>query len=108
MKTFVLVSSADGGKFKLEDIISSPEQVLEVVIRTLKEEMEDQFDALRAGFFDQVAKQPGYIMDKEFIDLQSAVKVVLIAWESRDAFEIALGVLINPIARGNGRIFWCY
>ncbi|MCA9838522.1 MAG: hypothetical protein KC422_16510 [Trueperaceae bacterium] len=93
MKAFVLVNSADGDDFRLEDIISSPEHVLEVAVRTPKEGFEDQFDGLRKGFFDLVAAQPGYIMDKEFIDVQTGARVVLIAWKSQDAFQNALGVL---------------
>jgi heme-degrading monooxygenase HmoA len=61
---------------------------------------EDQFDSLRQGFFDQVAAQPGYIMDKEFIDLQSGANVVLIAWESLEDFQAALGVLSQQPAMG--------
>lgn len=93
MKAFVLVTSADGHSFKLEDVIQHDGQVLEVAVRTPQVGMEAQFQALRDGFFGKVAEQPGYIMDREFIDLQSGANVVLIAWESQAAFMNALGVL---------------
>lgn len=93
MLAFVQVLPADGGAFKLEEVISKSEQVLEVAVRTPKAGHEDAFAAARKGFFDVVAEQPGYIMDREFIDQQSGANVVLIAWESRADFENALGVL---------------
>lgn len=93
MKAFVLVTPADGQPFKLEDVIQHAGQVLEVAVRTPKAGMEDQFQALRDGFFGRAAEQPGYIMDREFIDAQSGANVVLIAWESQEAFMNALGVL---------------
>ncbi|MCB0032978.1 MAG: hypothetical protein KDE51_03075 [Anaerolineales bacterium] len=93
MKAFVMVTAADGQPFKLEDVIQDDGQVLEVAVRTPKAGMEDQFQTLRDGFFGKVAEQPGYIMDREFVDVQSGANVVLIAWESREAFMQALGVL---------------
>lgn len=93
MKAFVLVTPADGQSFKLEDVIQHEGQVLEVAVRTPKAGMEGQFQALRDGFFGKAAEQPGYIMDREFIDAQSGANVVLIAWESQEAFTNALGVL---------------
>ena len=93
MKAFVLASPADGDDFRIEDINTSPEHELEVAVRTPKGGMEDQFDALRKDFFDLVAAQPGYLMDKEFIDLQTGAKIVLSAWETHNAFQNALGIL---------------
>lgn len=95
MKAFVLVNAADGERFQLEAVITRPEQVLEVAVRSPKEGLDDQFQPLRDAFFAQVAAQPGYIMDKEFIDLQSGAHVVLIAWDSLADFQNALGVLSN-------------
>ncbi|RMG55263.1 MAG: hypothetical protein D6722_28090 [Bacteroidetes bacterium] len=92
MKAFVLVQPADGGDFRMEDYVQ-PGHVLEVAVRVPKAGQEAQFDALRKGFFDQVAAQPGYIFDREFLDLQSGDKVVLIGWESQADFMAALGVL---------------
>lgn len=93
MQAFVMVTPADGQPFKLEDVIHTNGQVLEVAVRTPKAGMADQFQALRDAFFGRVAEQPGYLMDREFIDAQSGANVVLIAWESREAFMNALGVL---------------
>lgn len=93
MKAFVLVNPSDSGSFHLEKIINSPEQVLEVAVRTPKEGRESQFNHLRKEFFDLVAARPGYIMDKEFIDVQTGARIVLIAWENQEAFQNALGVL---------------
>lgn len=93
MKAFVLVTPADGQPFKLEDVIQHNGQVLEVAVRKPKEGLENQFQSLRDGFFGKAAEQPGYIMDREFIDLQSRANVVLIAWESQEAFQNALGFL---------------
>lgn len=92
MKAFVLVQPADGGDFVLEDYINAPGQVLEVAVR-VPTVSEEEFQAGRDAFFGVVAQQPGYIMDREFIDLQSGAKVVLIAWESLEHFQAALGVL---------------
>lgn len=93
MKAFVLVTPADERPFQLENIIQHAGQVLEVAVRTPKAGMEDQFQSLRDAFFGKAAEQPGYIMDREFIDLQSGANVVLIAWESQEAFQNALGIL---------------
>lgn len=93
MQAFVLIQPVDGSLFKLEEVINQPGQVLEVAVRTPKVGMEEQFQPLRDAFFAQVAAQPGYIMDKEFIDLQSGANVVLIAWETLEDFQNALGVL---------------
>ena len=93
MKAFVMVTPTDGQPFKLEDVIQNDGQVLEVAVRTPKAGMEDQFQSLRDAFFGKAAEQPGYIMDREFVDLQSGANVVLIAWESQEAFQNALGHL---------------
>lgn len=93
MKAFVLVQTADGGPFRLEDVINRPGQVLEVAVRRPKEGMEEQFAPRREAFFARVAAQPGYIMDREFIDLQSGANVVLIAWDSLADFQNGLGAV---------------
>lgn len=92
MKAFVMVQPVDGRDFVLEDSINAPGQVLEVAVR-VPTVSEEGFQAGRDAFFGVVAQQPGYIMDREFIDLQSGAKVVLIAWESLEHFQAALGVL---------------
>jgi hypothetical protein len=92
MKAFVLVQPIDGGEFRMEDHVQ-PGNVLEVAVRVPLGGQEAQFDRLRKGFFDQVAAQPGYLFDREFVDLQSGDKVVLIGWESQAAFQQALGIL---------------
>jgi hypothetical protein len=92
MKAFVLVQPADGGDFQMEDYVQ-PGHVLEVAVRVPKEGQEGEFDHLRKGFFDQVAQQPGYLFDREFVDLQSGDKVVLIGWESQSDFVSALETL---------------
>lgn len=93
MKAFVLLKAADGRPFNLEEVVTSGEQVLEVAVRRPKEGMEEKFQPLREAFFEQASNQPGYMMDKEFIDLQTGVKVVLIAWKSKADFQNALAVL---------------
>lgn len=93
MKAFVLVQAADGRPFQLEDVINRPGQVLEVAVRRPKDGKEAQFAARREAFFARVAAQPGYIMDREFIDLQSGANVVLIAWESMADFQNGLGAV---------------
>lgn len=100
MKAFVLVNAADGKPFQLEAFITRPEQVLEVAVRSPKEGMEDQFQPLRDAFFAQIAAQPGYIMDREFVDLQSGANVALIAWDSLVNFQNALTVLSNKAEMG--------
>ena len=92
MKSFVAVQPEDGSYFKLEDHIKDG-NVLEVAVRSPKAGMESKFSEARKGFFGLVAQQDGYLFDKEFVDLQSGDKVVLIGWESMEAFQKALGVL---------------
>lgn len=101
MKAFVLVKTADGQPFRLEDVITNDQQVLEAAVRTPKAGMEAQFGPARDAFFGLVAQQPGYIMDREFIDLQSGANVVLIAWESLADFQNALGLLQTKEEMGN-------
>lgn len=93
MKAFVMVQTADGEPFRLEDVINRPGQVLEVAVRRPKQGMEEQFAPRREAFFSQVAAQPGYITDREFIDLQSGANVVLIAWDSLTDFQNGLGIV---------------
>lgn len=93
MKAYVLAQPADGNPFRLEEVIDRPGQVLEVAVRSPKPGMEEQFQPLRDAFFARVAAQPGYIMDKEFVDLQTGANVVLIAWWTVQDFQNALGVL---------------
>jgi len=92
MKAFVAVQPADGGDFKLEDYIKSG-NVLEVAVRTVKEGNENEYDAKRKGFFDLIARQEGYIFDREFTDLQTGDKVVLIGWKSMEDFQKGAGFL---------------
>lgn len=92
MKAFVAVQPADGKAFKLEDHITAG-NVLEVAVREVKAGNEAQFDGKRKTFFDLIAKEKGYLFDREFIDLQTGAKVVLIGWESMDAFQQAAGRL---------------
>lgn len=92
MKAFVLVKPADGRGFVLEQYLQSPEHVLEVAVRT-PTVSEEEFQSGRDAFFAAAAEQPGHIMDREFVDLQSGARVVLILWESVEAFQNALGVL---------------
>jgi heme-degrading monooxygenase HmoA len=92
MKAFVAIQPADGGDFKLEDYIKAG-NVLEVAVRTVKEGKEDEYDAKRKGFFDLIAQQDGYIFDREFTDLQTGDKVVLIGWKSMEDFQKGAGFL---------------
>lgn len=92
MQAFVQVAPADGKPFILEDHINKPGRVLEVAVRTPKAGQEGNFDAARAGFFGKVAAQPGYIFDREFVN-SDGKRVVMIGWESQDAFQAALGKL---------------
>lgn len=92
MKAFVAVQPADGSEFKLEDHIKDG-NVLEVAVRTVKEGNESDYDSKRKGFFDLIAQQDGYIFDREFIDLQTGDKVVLIGWKSIEDFQKAAGFL---------------
>lgn len=92
MKAFVVVQAADGTEFKLEDHIKEG-NVLEVAVRTVKEGSGSQFDAKRKEFFDLIAQQQGFIFDKEFIDLQTGDKVVLIGWKSMEDFQKGAGYL---------------
>lgn len=93
MKAFVLVQPADGGPFRLEEVINRPGQVLEVAVRRPKAGLEDEFPPRREAFFAQVAAQPGHIMNREFIDLQTGANVVLIAWDSLADFQNGLNAL---------------
>ena len=92
LQAFVQVSPADGQPFVLEDYINASGQVLEVAVRTPKPGEEDNFDAARAAFFGEVAKQPGYIFDREFVS-NDGKRVVMIGWDSQQQFMTALGTL---------------
>lgn len=92
MKAFVAAQPADGSDFKLEDHIKEG-NVLEVAVRTVKDGSENDFDIKRKGFFDLIAQQDGYLFDKEFIDLQTRDKVVLIGWKSMEDFQKGAGFL---------------
>lgn len=92
MKSFVAVQTADGKPFKLEEFISG-NNVLEVAVRSVKNGKESEFDAKRKAFFDLIEKQDGYLFDREFIDLQTGDKVVLIGWKTMDAFQKGAGFL---------------
>ncbi|MEZ4776252.1 MAG: hypothetical protein R3D00_23965 [Bacteroidia bacterium] len=100
MKAFVAVQPADGSDFKLEDHISEG-NVLEVAVRTVKDGSENDFEAKRKGFFDLIAQQDGYLFDKEFIDLQTGDKVVLIGWKSMEDFQIGAGYLQTQSQMGD-------
>lgn len=92
MKAFVAVQPADSSDFKLENHIKEG-NVLEVAVRTVKEGSEGVFEPKRKGFFDLIAQQEGYLFDKEFIDLQTGDKVVLIGWKSMEDFQKGAGFL---------------
>lgn len=92
MKSFVAVQPADNSVFKLEDFIQVG-NVLEVAVRTIKEGNENVFDAKRKAFFDLIEQQNGYLFNKEFIDLQTGDKVVLIGWNSLEDFQTGAGFL---------------
>lgn len=92
MKSFVAVQTADGEEFKLEDYIKGG-NVLEVAVRTVKEGNEGIFEEKRKAFFDLIAQQEGYLFDKEFVDLQTGDKVVLIGWNSMQDFQKGAGFL---------------
>lgn len=92
MKSFVAVQTADGKPFKLEDHISGS-NVLEVAVRSVKEGQADDFGSRRKDFFDLIAKQDGYLFDREFIDLQTGDKVVMIGWKSMGDFQKGAGFL---------------
>lgn len=92
MKAFVAVQPADGGEFRLEDHLREG-SVLEVAVRTVIEGKEDEFDAKRRAFFDLIAQQDGYMFDREFVDLQTGDKVVLIGWASMEDFQKGAGFL---------------
>lgn len=93
MKAFVQVRTADGEPFALEEELPGPDAILEVAVRRPKDGVtEDQYDSAHDAFFNLVRAQPGYAFDREFVDVDGA-RVVLIGWDSSDAFQAALGSL---------------
>jgi heme-degrading monooxygenase HmoA len=92
MKAFVAVQTADGSDFMLENHITAG-NFLEVAVRTVKDGSESEFETKRKGFFDLIAQQDGYLFDKEFVDLQTGDKVVLIGWKSMEDFQHGAGFL---------------
>ena len=92
MQAFVQARPLDGGSFVLEDHIDSPGQVLEVAVRRPLDGMRAEFDAGRDAFFAEVAAQPGYLFDREFVTADGW-QAVLIGWQSVEDFQAALGVL---------------
>lgn len=99
MKSFVAIQPVNGMEFRLEDHIGQG-QVLEVAVRTVKPGHEGEFENKRKAFFEQIAQQEGYLFDQEFVDLQSGSKVVLIGWQSMDAFQSAAGYLQTQPSMG--------
>lgn len=88
MKAFVAVQPVDDSDFRLEELIN-PGNVLEVAVRTVHPEQVAEFEPRRAAFFELIAQQQGYLFDQEFVDLQTGDQVVLIGWESQEAFQAA-------------------
>lgn len=74
--------------------------MLEVAVRTVKEGNEGEYDAKRKAFFDLIAQQKGYIFDREFTDLQTGDKVVLIGWKSMEDFQKGAGFLQTQAQMG--------
>jgi len=100
MKAFVAIQTSNGSNFYLEDKITAG-NVLEVAIRKVKEGYEQDFDRLRNGFFGRIQEQQGYLFDQEFLDLQNGDKVVLIGWNSIEAFQKAAEKLQSYTEMGN-------
>lgn len=93
MRAFVQVQPADGSDFRLEDVLTGPEAVLEVAIRRPKPGVtEARYQAGHDAFFALVRAQPGFAFDQELVDAEGA-RAVLIGWRSADDFQNALGML---------------
>lgn len=100
MRAFVQVYPVRTADFKLEDYITGRDNVLEVAVRTPKEGVSDgDYEAAREAFFGLVRNQPGYLFDQEFTD-DSNARIVLIGWETTEAFQQALGALQTEPAMG--------
>jgi hypothetical protein len=100
MLSFVGARTADGGPLRLDALLRGPAPVLEVAVRRLKPGVsEDEFDAKRAAFFGAIAAQPGYLFDRELVT-DDGRRVVLIGWESQDAFMAALPALSTRAEMG--------
>ena len=99
LQAFTQISPLDGKSFVLEGYINQPGQVLEVAVRRAKEGMEDEFEESRDAFFTEVAKQEGYVFDREFVT-SDGWRAVLIGWDSQDHFMKALGALSQSDTMG--------
>ncbi len=99
MKSFVAVQPANENEVKLEDYIKNG-NVLEVAVRTVKESNKSEFESKRKEFFNLIEKQEGYLFDKEFIDILTGDKVVLIGWKSIEDFQKAATFLQNQPQMG--------
>ena len=99
LQAFTQISPLDGKSFVLEGYINQPGQVLEFAVRRAKEGMETEFEATRDAFFTEVAKQDGYVFDREFVT-SDGWRAVLIGWDSQDHFMKALGALSQSETMG--------
>ena len=99
LQAFVQVKPLDGQPFVLEDHINASGQVLEVAVRRPVEGQREAFDTGRDAFFGQVAQQPGYIFDREFVTADGW-QAVLIGWDDMASFQTALGVLSQGAEMG--------
>ncbi len=86
---YVRMKPEDGKPFDINDILKEG-QVVEFAVRTVKPEFVDDFPERREAFFDRVAEEKGYILDREFVAVEGDERVVIIAWDSPENFQNAL------------------
>jgi heme-degrading monooxygenase HmoA len=86
---YVRMKPEDGKPFDIDDILKEG-QVVEFAVRTVKPEFVDDFPQRREAFFDRVAEQEGYVLDREFVAVEGDERVVIIAWDSQEDFQNAL------------------
>lgn len=89
---YVLLTPEDGKPFDVQTILKDG-QVVEFAVRSVKEGQEGVFADKRKAFFDKVAEQKGYLFDREFVTVDGKARAVIIAWESMESFQQALGAL---------------
>jgi heme-degrading monooxygenase HmoA len=86
---YVRMKPEDGQPFDINQIVKKG-QVVEFAVRTVKPEFVDDFPERRKAFFDIVAEQKGYVLDREFVAVEGDELVVIIAWDSLEDFQNAL------------------
>ncbi len=86
---YVRMKPENGKPFDINDIFKKGE-VVEFAAIAVKPQFVDAFEQRRTDFFDLVAQQEGYVLDREFLAVEGDLRVAIVAWDSLEDFQNAL------------------